>query len=129
MVRGRVDDFGGLPLVEVPPRRRLVTQRLAVPLLQDEPSAGREQISHPVGGSRQVREVVHRQRRNHRLERTWLGEFFERDAAKERSLGSDRIDGDDLVPRCRQSVGEFAGPSATDLEDAGGWWREMALHE
>ena len=46
--RGR----GGVPLMEIPARRRLVEQSLAVPLFQNEPPTGDEEIDDPISGSR-----------------------------------------------------------------------------
>ena len=115
--RGR----GGVSLVEIPARRRLVEQALAIPFLNNEPPTGDEEFDDPLGGSRQVRDVVHRQRGDDGVEQPRLGEVLEWDAAEERSLGSDRIDGNDLVPGRRDRKGEITDGAAANLQDAGGW--------
>ena len=119
---------GGVPLVEIPACRRLVEQSVTIPLFQNEPPTRDEEIPDAIGGSRQVRDVVHRQRGDNGIERTRLGEFLERDAAEQRSLRSDRIHGDDRIPGRRKRIGEITDRSAPNLQDAGGQPGQIAKH-
>ena len=82
-----------------------------------------------MGGSRQVCDVVHRQRGDDGSERPRLGEVLERDAAEQRALGRHRIHGDDGIPGRRDRVGELTDGSAANLQDPGRRRREIAQHE
>ena len=126
---GQTRGRGGVPLVEIPARRRRIEQSLAVPLFQNEPPTGDEEIDDGRRGSRQVRHVVHRQRGDHSIERPRVGEVLEGDAAETRPLGSQRIHGDDLIPGRRDRRGEITDGSAADLQDAGGQRRKVAKNE
>src|SRR5215213_10452586 len=118
-----------MPLVEIPARRRLVEQSLAVPLFQNEAPTWDEELHDPLGGSAQVRNVVHRQRGDDGSEWPRLGKVLKRDAAEQRSRGSDRIDGDDVIPGRRDREGEFPDGSAANLQDTGGRRGEIAKNE
>jgi hypothetical protein len=88
-----------------------------------------EEIPNAIGGSRQVRDVVHRQRGDDGSEWPRLAEVLERDAAEQRPRGSDRIDGDDVIPGRRDRRGEIPDGSAANLQDTGGRRGEIAKNE